>query len=305
MLLRSLLPFVLAALPLLAQGASPPAEPAATTKKLHLRVIGASVSGGFEDGPAFGAKEQGDSVTLQHVLTAWCGEHARVSTHATPEMTGMFLKPLEIGPAQVQGVAKAKADLVVAIDFPFWFAYGYVFDGDEAKARQELLAKGCELLAQLEVPVLIGDLPDMTGAAPRMLGKKQIPTPAVLAELNEQLAGFVRTHAKVRQVSLSQLVQTMKEKGATLPLAGGPLVTAPGALLQEDRLHATRLGMAYLGHVLQDAVRPMFPEGHALRSQVWTFEQFVEACAAEPELETLQKAAKEPAKEPAGAGKGG
>lgn len=302
MLLRSLLPFVLAAVPLLAQGASPPAptEPTAATKKVHLRVIGASVSGGFEDGPPFGAQEQGDSVTLQHVLKAWCGEHARVSTHATPEMTGMFLKPLEIGPNQIQGVAKAKADLVVAIDFPFWFAYGFV-DGDEAKARQELLAKGCELLAQLEVPVLIGDLPDMTGAAPRMLRKKQIPSPAVLAQLNEQLAEFVRTHAKVQLAPLSQFVQTMKEKGAVLPLAGGPLVTAPGALLQEDRLHATRLGMAYLGHLLQDALRPMFPEGHPLRSQAWTFEQFVEACGAEPDLEALKK----PAKEPAAAGKGG
>ncbi|HEB53472.1 MAG TPA: hypothetical protein ENI87_09485, partial [bacterium] len=34
----------------------------------RIHVIGASVSGGFEDGPLFGAEEQGDSIPLQKLL---------------------------------------------------------------------------------------------------------------------------------------------------------------------------------------------------------------------------------------------
>jgi hypothetical protein len=94
----------------------------------------------------------------------------------------------------------------------------------------------------------------------------------------------------------------MKSTGATLPLAAGPLRTAPGALLQGDRLHATRLGMALLGHSLQEPLRALLPADHELRKQQSTFEQFVEAAGAEADLEAVQAAAKRPAE--AGAGKG-
>ncbi|HEX6812423.1 MAG TPA: hypothetical protein VF384_12415 [Planctomycetota bacterium] len=273
--------------------------------KLRVHIIGASVSGGFCDGPLFGAKEQGDSVTLQVVLKKWAGEQARATTHSTTDMTQMFMDPPRIGKAQIDGVAKAKPDLVVGIDFPFWFAYGRA-GGDEAEARKAKLAEGLALLEKLEMPVLLGDLPDMKGAAKRMLQPSWIPSPEVLKQLNEQLAAFVAAHENMHLVPLSAFVTKMKGNDATLPLAGGPLAIAPGALLQEDRLHATRLGMALLGHSLQDPLRALFPKDHPLREQKWKFEQFVEAVGAEAELQTLQEAAKKEAakKEPAGAGAG-
>ncbi len=292
-------PFVVALLcslvPLAAQDDTKPA-----TKKLRLHVIGASVSGGFKDGPMSGAKELGDSVTLQHVLKQWCGEHGRATTHNPLEMVSMFTDPPRIGGEQIQGVQKAKADVVVAIDFPFWFAYGPVA-GDEGPARQDKLTEGMALLAKLQMPVLIGDLPDMRGAAVRQLRPSWIPSPEVLKELNEQLAAFVKTHKNFHFVPLAELVRTMKDQGAVLPLPEGPLQTAPGALLQGDRLHATRLGMALLGYTLQEPLRALFPADHALHAQQWTFLQFVEATGAENDLEVVREAAK---KVPAGA-KGG
>ena len=275
-------------------------DQAPATKKPRVHVIGASVSGGFRDGPMTGAQEQGDSVTLQHVLKAWCGEHARATTHGPLEMMAMFTKPEEIGERQVTAALKAKPDAVVAIDFPFWFAYGYV-DGEEAKARTERFAKGLALLAKLEVPLLVGDLPDMQGAARRMLAPAQIPSPAVLQQLNEQLAAWVKAHGNVRLVPLAGTVATMKQAGAVLPLATGALQTAPGALLQGDKLHANRLGMAFLGFTLQPALNGLFGEAQALRKQQWTFEQFVAACGAEAELEAVRAAVKAPAA--GGAGK--
>ncbi|MBL8730462.1 MAG: hypothetical protein JNM25_18735 [Planctomycetes bacterium] len=270
-----------------------PAQDAAPTpKKLRVHVIGASVSGGFRDGPMFGAEEQGDSVTMQQLLRKWAGESARVTTHSTVDMMAMFTDPARIGAEQIAGVRKARPDLVVAVDFAFWFAYGYV-DGDrpEAEARTQRLQGGLDLLATLDMPVLLGDLPDMTGAARRMLNPRQIPSPEVLTQLNAQLAAFVAAHANLHLAPLAKAVQAMRTDGATLPLADGPLPTAPGALQQGDKLHANRLGMAYLGSLLQEPLRDLFPADHPLHVQAWTFEQFVEACGAEGDLELQREAA--------------
>ena len=267
-------------------------EPAAAGTPVRVHVIGASVSGGFRDGPLTGAKEPGDSVTLQHVLKAWCGEHAVASTHAPLQMLAMFTDPVAIGEKQIQATRKAKPDHVVAIDFPFWFAYGYFGGGDEAAQRAARYRKGLELLASLEVPVLVGDLPDMQGAARRMLSPAQIPAPELLQRLNQDLAAFVQQHPKLRIVPLAALVARMKNEGIVLPLAKGELRTPPGALLQGDKLHANRLGMAYLGLQLQPALQALFPAGHPLRAQTWSFEQFVAACGADDELENVRAAVK-------------
>jgi hypothetical protein len=272
-------------------------EPAAKASKLRVHVIGASVSGGFRDGPMFGATEQGDSVTMQQLLRKWAGDNARVTTHNTIDMMAMFTDPSRLGAEQIAGVKKAKPDLVVAIDFPFWFAYGYVRgEQPEAEARKERLQEGLDLLGSLDMPVLLGDLPDMTGAAERMLSRRQIPSPEVLTQLNAQLTAFVAKHGNLHLMSLSKAVQAMRTEGVTLPLADGPLPTAPGALQQGDKLHANRLGMAYLGSLLQAPLRDLFPEGHALRAQQWTIEQFVEATGAEGDLELQREAAAAEAK---------
>lgn len=270
--------------PLVAQDAASSQEP------LRIHVIGASVSAGFRDGPMFGAEEKGDSVTLQQVLKRWTGDHARATTHREAEMLGMFTDATRLGAMQIAAVEKAKPDVVVAVDFAFWFAYGYV-DGDEATARKEKFAAGLDLLRTLEMPVLLGDLPDMQGAAVRMLRPAQIPSPKVLAELNAQLAEFAKQHANVRLLPLASLVKQMKHEGAVLPLAAGPLQTPPGALLQGDKLHANRLGMALLGYTLQEPLRAALPAGNPLREQKWTFEEFVAAAVAEADLEAVRAAA--------------
>lgn len=282
----------------------PAVAPAAEPKLVHLRVIGASVSGGFKDGPLTRATEPGDTVSMHHLLKAWCGDQAKASTHSSTAMMLMFTAPERIGGEQVKAVQKAKPDAVVAVDFPFWFAYGNV-GGDEGQARRALLQKGLELLAALEMPVVIGDLPDFQGAAVRMLAPSQIPSAPVLQQLNADLAAWVGKHANVRQVPLAATVAQMKTAGVVLPLASGPLQTPPGALLQGDRLHANRLGMAFLGHTLQPTLQQLFAADHPLRKQAWTFEQFVAACGAEADLEALRAAKPKDGEAKADAGKPG
>ena len=99
---------------------SVPAVAQAAPKRIHI--IGASVRGGFEDGPLFGAKEAGDSVSMHHMLKRWCDGEVKVTTHPPMEMCYTFNDPLKIGKKQIDGCKKRKADMVVAVDFPFWFA---------------------------------------------------------------------------------------------------------------------------------------------------------------------------------------
>lgn len=277
--------------PAVAQDDAGQAAAGAVADPVQIYIIGASVSAGFEDGPLFGAEKVGDSVPLQTVFRAWADDAGKVSMYPAMAMMAMFTDPLKIGANQVAMVKKRGPDVVLAVDFLFWFAYGYV-SGDEVHDRPARLAQGLQMLIDLDLPVLIGDLPDMTGAAQRMLNPRQIPSPKVLAALNAQIAAAVAKHTQLKLVPLAPFVAAMRGEGLKLPLAAGPLATPPGALQQADRLHATRLGVAYLCREIQAALQQQMPQEHALRTRNWSFERFVEAAGAEGELEALQEAAK-------------
>jgi hypothetical protein len=117
----------------------------------------------------------------------------------------------------------------------------------------------------------------------------------MLVQLNARLKKFAADNDKITIVPMSQIVKQLKVEGVLLPLKDGGLKTAPCALLQGDKLHATRLGMALLTFTLQESLRQHFPKEHALRQQNWTFEEFVDAAGADDELDTLREAAEEKA----------
>ena len=287
MLLRTR-PFAFA---LLVLAIAAPAQTDAPAMPKRIHIIGASVSGGFEDGPLFGAEEAGESVTVHHVLKRWADGEVRVSTHSPLEMCTLFQDPVEIGKKMVERAKKKKADIVVAVDFPFWFAYGYV-RGEEKQARMRRFEVGLKYLASFDVPVLVGDLPDMTGATPRLLKPRQIPSPEILAALNVRLKAWAAERDNVTLVPLAAVVKELKVDGVELPLADGALKTEPGALLQGDRLHANRLGVAFLVHRLQEPLAKLFPASHPLHDRRWSFDRFVEAASAESALQELQEEAK-------------
>lgn len=269
-----------------------PAPLVAQEAPKHIHIIGASVSGGFEDGPLFGAKESGDSVSMHHMLKKWSDGEVKVTTHPAMEMCYTFSNPLKIGKKQIDGCKKRKADMVVAVDFPFWFAYGYVGKPELAE-RMKRLETCLDYLKGLGVPVIIGDLPNMKGASRRMVNPRQIPSEEMLVQLNARLQKFATENDKITIVPMSHIVKQLKHEGVALPLQAGALKTAPCALLQGDQLHATRLGMALLTYQLQDTLRKHFPKKHALHEQKWTFDAFVAAAGADEELDELREAVKQ------------
>ncbi len=277
---------------LLLAAASIPATSSAQDAPKHIHIIGASVSGGFEDGPLFGAKTRGDSVSMLHMLKKWSDGEVKVTSHAQLEMCYLFSNPVKNGKKQIDLAKKKDPDMIVAVDFPFWFGYGHV-SGDKAKARLARLETGLAYLKQFDVPVVVGDLPNMKGAKIRMLKPWQIPTEATLKLLNARLAKFAADNQNVTLVPVAQIIKALKVDGVMLPLKDGELKTGPGALLQEDQLHATRLGMALMVFQLQEALRAHFPKKHVLHEQHWSFEDFAKAAGADLELENLIDDAKQ------------
>jgi len=179
-------------------------------KRIH--VIGASVSGGFEDGPLTGAKEQGDTIPLHVVLKQWADGEVRVSTHPPMQMCMLFMDPDEKGSQMIALAKKKKADIIVAADFMFWFAYGWV-RGDQLQGRSQRFQRGLKLLEEFQVPVLVGDLPDMTGASTRLLRPAMIPPPNVQAALNKQLTEWANARPNITIVPLAQVVKQLKYVG--------------------------------------------------------------------------------------------
>lgn len=284
---------------LAAQTASPDAAAATKVKAPKVYVIGASVSGGFEDGPLTGATENGDSVPLQTVLKAWLRPiGGRVASFPPLAMQAMFTDPDGIGDKQIAAAIKAKADVTVGIDFPFWFGYGAVAGADEKQGRLQKLETGLSLLDKLDGELILGDFPDMTGAAARMLSPSWVPKPATLAALNQRLAEWVQQHQgkpgqhgpRVYLFPLAAQVKIMKHEGTTMQLRDGALRCPPKALLQGDALHANRLGMAWLGFELQQFVRRELAADAVLRQPELSLDDFVAAIGAEASVEELRAA---------------
>ena len=251
-------------------------EPGAV-KRQRVVVIGASVSAGFEDPTS--RLEDGSvnrSFKLDQVLKkVWPREVARVYNAAN---LLMFQDPAGAGRRQVDLARKLKADLVIAIDFPFWFGYGFggaAKPAEVSKRRMALQKKCLDLLDELECPILLGDYPDMRGASTKMLPRYMIPNGPTIKALNEQIHAYATKRKNVRLVPFAKYVKRAVSEPQTYPYGDKKIVFPKYYLLQSDRLHATRLGVVVVTtHVLSalpDALAkdsPLLRHDATLRSLV-------------------------------------
>lgn len=272
-------------------------EPGTQVETLRLEIVGASVSAGFVDGVLTGGDSGNETVPLQTVVKGWFGElDAQVQSRADAMM---FLDAERSGTRQLERAARQKPAVVLAVDFLFWFAYGNVEAGPDAQAaaRMERLKKGLALLDALPCPILVSDLPDMTGASPRMLRPSMIPAPGDLEAMNAAIRAWAAERPRVRVFDLAATVQSLKETGVSLRVGDHEVPTGPGALMQKDLLHANRLGVAYLVHRLQPLVREMLPELARKGLPERTLPEFCEYAGATVALEDLEAEAKKPKKD--------
>lgn len=190
----------------------------------RILVIGASASAGF-----------GQNQDLGVVTAAALGQKS--SDVMNLASGGFFARPLRNGQRVMERAVEYDPTLVIAIDFPFWFAYGRRRDSQ----RSEFLAQGLELLNSLDCPIILGGIPDMTDAIGLMLTRSLVPAVEVQAELDSQ----VRTWANDRPLVRFYDIRTSEKKtrAGSTELLGQPWPPEGAPLLQPDRLHPTLVGL--------------------------------------------------------------
>ncbi len=196
-------------------------------------VIGASMSAGF----ALDV-EVGRAVSLSDVLDRMLiAPHAPVANFSN---LYFFMQPGTIGSEMAAKAAAARPTLVTALDFLFWYGYGFVRDEEERLGRLE---EGLRTLEAFQCRVIVGDLPDMSESIGKMLAAGQVPSPPMRARLNRRIAQWTQERGAT-VVPLSEIVEKLRSGGeiraGTRTYAGAD----SQALLQGDRLHPTLEGLA-------------------------------------------------------------
>ena len=273
--LRTLAFALIVATPSLAQVAPSPASPAAAApaaaaKTVRVAVIGASASAGF--GCVMREKRaDGDyalGFRLIDMVRLACPELEIVSTDMSSGF--FFLAPVKNGATAATRARDFKPDCVIALDFLFWYCYGDDSPkggriADEAE-RLEKLELGLKELEKFEVPVLVGDLPDMSPAVGKMLAPAQMPAKDTLEKANARFAEWAKGRANVRILPLADMQRQLMEDRA-LEIRGVRLESTKQApLLQRDELHPAPHGMAGLACAVAAEMKDALHAGSSPRS---------------------------------------
>lgn len=152
-----------------------------------------------------------------------------------------YLEPEKVGREQLAAAAKQNATIVIGVDALFWSVYGSRFDASQSgvsrTARADCLRAACARLELFKVPILLGDLPDMSVASDKGVPGTWIPSEEDLAALNTQLREWAASRPNVVLLPVSDLVTRMH---------AGDFDAPQGPLIQKDNLHPTATGLAVM-----------------------------------------------------------
>lgn len=238
----------------------------AATLYARVHVMGASASAGFGVRPPAG---RSGAARAEAMTIARIADLARLGDgEVTGDATGLFFaNPVAVGTAQVDALLAAdpRPTVVFADDFLFWFTYG-ALDAERRPIKDEsqrlaLLERG---LAQLDrvvdagIPLVVGDVPNMSGAVGRMLSKAQMPQEATLAAANARIQAWAAPKPRVAVMPLARLVEDLRDGR---PFAAGRRTWSEaddGALIQRDRLHPTFAGSVAMLACTEQAANERF-----------------------------------------------
>jgi hypothetical protein len=222
--------------------------------------VGASATAGFGVVlPDPDKKER--SVTLP-LAASFAGAVTEIATETGPRTFGsglFFLSPVVTGGAQVDRALELKPTLVVAVDFLFWYGYG----NDNGKGgrvereseRLEKLELGFRQLERFgtEIPIVVGDFPNMERAVGKMISRDQMPEQETLRQLNERFHAWAKERPNVILFPLAELVEALKSE-EVVEIAGQRFEKSKGRLIQSDDLHPTARGSIALGLRIAEAL---------------------------------------------------
>ena len=240
-----------------ASSSSPSAAPSPTDPWNRVVLIGASATAGFTESEIFGGPNTAQYKLSRYVEAALIPPHQPVRSLAT---TLFFMQPETEAQRQIELAVETKPSLVIGVDFLFWFCYG---DGRTDQDRLRRFEHGLKLCEQISGPLLLGDIPDASGAVNRMLSADEIPTPTAIAAANHRLKQWAHDHHNVVVLPLAHFMRAVVANEA-LTIHGHTLPAGKtGILLQSDHLHPSAPGCAVLALMTLDALQATRPAATA------------------------------------------
>lgn len=235
----------------------------------RIVMIGASATSGFTNKEPFGGTNTQFLQLDRYVDAAIATPHESVQRIAS---AFFFTNPQKYAETQMERALKADPTLVIGLDFLFWFCYGQSSNDVERLARFD---QGLKFLESLPYPLVVGDLPDASGAVGKILSPKQVPGSNVLAAANVRLAAWAASRTNVFVISLANF---MRAAAQDEPVEAKHNTFAAGTtrrLLQPDGLHPTTAGCSVLALAILEAVETKHDIGKAVKWNPQFLEQSV------------------------------
>lgn len=222
---------------------------AANAPSLLARVvtIGASVSEGA-----------GNGLPLARVL-----DHAiRIPHRRVQQRTTVFWSFDLEGHAEhvLDDALSMKPTLVVGVDVLFWFAYGRApKNEDEAAWRIRRVEVGLKQLDRIRCPLVLGDIPDMSGANKAILWPTLIPSRTARRAVNRRIDAWIAKRPHVIKAPVATWVERLRAGRWVIPAS--PDGIYPNTVLGVDRamsgdgLHPSQVGQVALADALIKLMR--------------------------------------------------
>ena len=242
-------------------------------KTVKLAVIGASASAGFgivveiEKDPPTGTDDTVTSdapaaprtvkrmIKLIDLIDAADQEERIIEFDLSSHM--FFTRPLQYGRSSVDRALSWKPDVVLAVDFLFWYVFGIQPEETRLETLEEGLAQ-LERLAATGASLVVGTLPDLEGVESSMITEDQIPRTETVIEANRQIEQWAKKHSNVVVAPIFELNRSLSEGGA---IRIGPHQWHPDRddieLIASDKLHPTYEGLICIAQAIEVALRTL------------------------------------------------
>lgn len=167
--------------------------PKSAKTPIKIGVIGASVSAGF-----------GSDYTLSEAIAA----AVKVPVETTDFADNFFFSNYKSSsPKSVAKMKAKKVDVIVALDYLFWFASGK----KTLEERKEDISAAIGFLDGVTVPVLVGTVPEMRNVSRFMLRKDRIIPAQEVVILNQHLKDLIATKKNIHLLPLATWIECLNE----------------------------------------------------------------------------------------------
>ncbi|MDB6171268.1 MAG: hypothetical protein JWL59_579 [Chthoniobacteraceae bacterium] len=245
-------------------------QPAATVERkaapeLFSRIVllGASATAGFDMSQPLGGPKALEYRFSNFVEAALAGTHEPVITQASALL---FLDAQNTLEQKITATVASKPTLVIGLDALFWFCYG---SGLSSEQRLSRLESGLQQLERIEGPLVLGDIPDASGAVGGILSREEMPERSVLEQCNERLKKWAAGRKNVVVFPLASLMAVATSNEELILPYGKWDKGKSTVLLRSDKLHPSRHGLAALAVGVLDAAgslaTPRLPESSIVR----------------------------------------